>query len=67
MVLELGEGKGAKEIHFSKPKTEETNAIVEELQAFANSIKNDTQPPVTLFDGYQALLVAHQIVEKIGL
>ena len=67
MVLELGEGKGAKEIHFSKPKTEETNAIVEELQAFANSIKNNTQPPVTLFDGYQALLVAHQIVEKIGL
>ncbi len=67
MVLDLGEGKGAKEIHFSKPKTEETNAIVEELQAFAKSIKNDTQPPVTLFDGYQALLVAHQIVEKISI
>jgi len=67
MVLELGEGKGAKEIHFSKPKTEDTNAIVEELRGFAHSIKNDTQPPVTLFDGYQALQVAHQIVEMIKL
>lgn len=67
MVLELGEGKGAKEIHFSKPKTDDTNAIVEELRGFAQSIKNDTQPPVTLFDGYQALQVAHQIVELIKL
>lgn len=67
MVLELGEGKGAKEIHFSKPKTEDTNAIVEELQAFANSINNNVQPPVTLYDGYKALLVAHEIVGKINI
>ena len=67
MVLDLGEGKGAKEIHFSKPKTEETNAIVEELKGFAAAIINDTQTPVTLYDGYQALKVAHEIVEKIKL
>ena len=67
MVLELGEGKGAKEIHFSKPKSEETNAIVEELSSFAQAIVNDTETPVSLYDGYQALLVAHQIVEKIGI
>ncbi|MCK5774584.1 MAG: Gfo/Idh/MocA family oxidoreductase, partial [Bacteroidales bacterium] len=67
MVLDLGEGKGAKEIHFSKPKTEETNAIVEELSSFAAAIINDTQTPVTLYDGYQALKVAHEIVEKIKL
>ena len=65
MVLELGEGKGAKEIHFTKPKSEETNAIVEELKGFANAIIKNEDTPVTLFDGYQALLVAHQIVEKI--
>jgi len=67
MVLELGEGKTDKEIHFQKPEIIQTNAIVEELKSFANAIINDTEPPVTLYDGYQALLVAHQIVEKIKL
>jgi predicted dehydrogenase len=67
MVLELGEGKPSKEIQFEKPEIKETNAIVEELKSFAQAILNDSQPPVTLYDGYQALLVAHQIVEKIKL
>lgn len=65
MILELGEGKRNKEIKFEKPEIIETNAIVEELKSFAQAIINDTEPPVTLYDGYQALLVAHQIVEKI--
>lgn len=65
MILELGEGKTNKEIHFQKPKIEETNAIVEELRSFAKAIIQDTKPPVSLYDGYQALLVAHEIVEKI--
>lgn len=67
MVLELGNGKESKEIHFEKPEVKETNAIVEELRSFALSIINNTQPPVSLYDGYQALQVAHQIVEKINL
>ncbi len=67
IVLELGEGKTNKEIQFEKPEIKETNAIVEELRSFAQAIINDSQPPVTLYDGYQALLVAHQIVEKIKL
>lgn len=67
MVLELGEGKADKEIHFEKPLVEPNNAIVEELSSFAKAIINNTTPLVTLYDGYQALLVAHQIVEKIKL
>lgn len=67
MVLELGEGKTDKEIHFEKPEITQTNAIVEEIRSFAKSILNDTEPPVTLYDGYQALMVAHQIVEKIKI
>lgn len=67
MVLELGEGKASKEIHFEKPTVEPNNAIVEELSSFAKAIINNTTPLVTLYDGYQALLVAHQIVEKIKL
>jgi predicted dehydrogenase len=67
LVLELGDGKKDKEIHFEKPTIAPTNAIVEELKSFAFSIKNNQEPPVSLFDGYQALLVAHQIVEKIKI
>ncbi len=67
MVLELGNGKESKEIHFEKPEVKETNAIVEELRSFALAIINNTEPPVSLYDGYQALQVAHQIVEKIKL
>ena len=67
MVLELGEGKADKEIHFEKPLVKPNNAIVEELSSFAKAIINNTNPLVTLYDGYQALLVAHQIVEKIKL
>lgn len=67
MVLELGEGKADKEIHFEKPIVKPNNAIVEELSSFAKAINNNTSPLVTLYDGYQALLVAHQIVEKIKL
>lgn len=67
MVLELGAGKTDKEIHFQKPEIIQTNAIVEELKSFASAILNNTETSVTLYDGYQALLVAHQIVEKIKL
>ncbi|WP_422354108.1 Gfo/Idh/MocA family protein [Roseivirga pacifica] len=65
MVLDLGEGKGKKEIIFENPKVEPTNAIREELFTFHEAINNDTAPIVTIEDGYEALKVAHQILEKI--
>ena len=66
MVLELGEGKTDKEIHFKKPAIENTNAIVEELRSFQQSIQNNTEPIVSLFDGYNALDIAQQILEKMN-
>lgn len=66
MVLELGEGKTDKEIHFMKPAIENTNAIVEELRSFQQSIQNNTEPIVSLFDGYNALDIAQQILEKMN-
>lgn len=42
-----------------------TNAIKEELRSFANAINNDTEPPVTIMDGYNALKVAHDILTQI--
>ena len=65
MVLDLGESKGKKEIIFENPKVEPSNAIREELFTFSQAINNNTEPIVTIEDGYKALKVAHQILEKI--
>lgn len=65
MSIDLGEGKGVKEIFFEKPTIQENNAIKDELSSFAHAIKNKTQPPVTIEDGYKALSIAHKIIEKL--
>ena len=65
MVLDLGETKGKKEIIFENPKVEPLNAIREELYTFCKAIELDTEPIVTIEDGYEALKVAHQILEQI--
>lgn len=65
MVLDLGEEKGKKEIIFENPKIHPTNAIREELFTFYEAITNNTSPIVTIEDGYKALKVAHQILDKI--
>lgn len=65
MVLEMGEGKPSKKILFNKPEITSNNAIQEELRTFAEAIKNDTTPIVSLEDGMLALDVAEQILEKL--
>lgn len=64
MEIDLGE-KGKKFIEFEKPEVFETNAIKEELKSFANSIISDTETLVNIDAGYDALNVAHQIVNKM--
>jgi predicted dehydrogenase len=65
MVIDLGNGKGKKEIYFEKPEIQAINAIRHELECFAEAIIRNTEPPVTISDGYQALEVAYQIMDKI--
>jgi predicted dehydrogenase len=65
MVIDLGEGKGSKQIIFEKPDVQPINAIKTELETFANAIINNTTPKVTIEDGYAALDVAHKIMEKM--
>lgn len=65
--IDLGEGKGAKEIYFDKPDIKETNAIGEELTAFAEAINTDTRPIVNISDGYDALDLAYQIIDKMAM
>lgn len=66
MFIDLGNGEKRK-ILFEIPQSEKTNAIEEELKAFSESIRNRTRPAVTIEDGYNALKVAHLIVEKMHL
>ncbi len=66
MVIELGEGKGRKEIILDKPEIVPNNAIMTELERFAEAIENNVTPPVTIYDGYKALDVAYKILDKIS-
>ncbi len=67
VVMDLGKGKGQKEIFFEKPDIQEdANPIKDELSAFADSIINDSTPLVSVHDGYKALETAHLILEKIS-
>jgi len=52
---------------FDKPTVVEVNAIKEELRTFGESIVNKTTPKVSIEDGYNALVVAHQILEKLKI
>lgn len=67
VVMELGEGKNPKQIIFDKPDVHPLNAIKTELETFHDAIVNDTTPPVTINDGYNALDVAHRIIEKLNM
>ena len=65
VVIELGNNKGAKQIYFDNPTILPSNAIKMELETFADSIISNTEPLVTIDDGYKALDVAYKIIEKI--
>jgi predicted dehydrogenase len=58
-------GKSLKQILIESPSVKEGNAIKDELTEFMHSINNNTMPPVPIHQGFAALDVAHQIVEKL--
>jgi transposase-like protein len=37
-----------------------------ELEVFKNAIRYNTETPVTVIDGFRAMEVAHQILDKIN-
>ena len=65
VTIELGNGKGEKQIYFESPAILPSNAIKMELEAFADSIISNTTPLVSIDDGYKALDVAYKIIEKM--
>ena len=65
MILQNAEGV-KKQIYFDNPNVNPNNAILDELESFADAIKNNTTPIVSLEDGTEALRVAYQIIDSIG-
>lgn len=64
MILQNAEGI-KKQIYFDNPGVEANNAILDELETFADAINNNTTPIVTLEDGTEALRVAHMIIQSM--
>lgn len=62
MILQNAEGT-KKQIYFDNPTVEENNAILDELESFADAINNNTEPIVTLKQGTEALRIAKQIID----
>ncbi len=62
MILQNAEGV-KKQIYFENPTVTSNNAILDELETFADAIINDTTPIVTLSQGANALRVAQQIID----
>jgi len=62
MILQNAEGV-KKQIYFENPTIENNNAILDELETFADAIENNTTPIVTLKHGTEALIVAQKIID----
>ncbi len=65
MILQNAEGE-RKQIYFENPEIESNNAILDELETFADAINNNTEPIVTLEQGTEALKVALQIIANFN-
>ncbi len=66
LVLDLGENKSKKKILIDKPDIEDLNAIKQELISFHDSIENTLEPSVSIEDGLNAMVVAHQILDEMS-
>lgn len=64
--FQIETNKGPKTISISNPAIPEVNAIKRELEEFILAIKQDKQPIVNEIDGFRAVEIAHQILQKIN-
>lgn len=62
MILQNAEGI-KKQLYFENPDVIPTNAILQELNSFANAINTNTKPIVSLSEGTEALRVAQMIID----
>ena len=62
LLLQTAEGV-KKQIYFDLPTVEESNAILEELETFADAIENNSGPIVPLSHATDALRIAYKIID----
>lgn len=65
-TFDIETNHGTKTIAISNPAIEEVNAIKMELEGFRDAIVNNKDTVVTVIDGFRAMDVAHQILDKIS-
>ncbi|MEO5985158.1 MAG: Gfo/Idh/MocA family oxidoreductase [Ferruginibacter sp.] len=65
-TFDIETNNGKKTIAIANPVVKESNAIQLELEAFRDAVMQNTDTPVTILDGFAAMEVAHQILEKIN-
>ncbi len=65
-TFDIETNHGKKTIAIANPVIKEVNAIKMELEEFRNAIVNNTNTPVSAVDGFRAMEVAHQILDKIS-
>lgn len=65
MILKNDEGI-EKQIYFENPEVTQNNAILDELETFADAINNDTTPIVTLGNGTEALRIAQWVIDSFN-
>jgi predicted dehydrogenase len=65
LILQNAEGI-KKQIYFDNPDITQNNAILDELETFADAINSNSRPIVTLEDGTEALRVAYMIIDSMN-
>ncbi len=65
MTIDLADGS-TKQITVEQLEVKPINSIMTELESFHNAIVNNTEPPVTIYDGVQALKVCYMILDEIN-
>lgn len=66
MILQNAEGV-KKQIYFDNPSVSPNNAILEELESFADAINNNKPPVVTMEQAAKALQVANQVIANFNV
>jgi len=63
--IHLGPDKPSRYIALDRPQLEPANAIRDELDAFGHCIQHKLKEAVSIEEGYEALKVAYQILDRI--
>ena len=66
LILQNAEGEH-KQIYFEYPEVQPSNAILDELETFADAIEHNSTPVVTFLQGTEALRVAREISSLANL